>query len=61
MKQHRAQQMRDFARFANNDDDLLQLYKRLYFIPQFERCVLAMLGLLVKVSLNHELFEHSSK
>lgn len=56
MRGNRVRQLQAFARRLDDEQGLVRLYERLYFLPAYERRVLHRLGLLTTVALDPALF-----
>lgn len=57
VRENRKQQLKEFQHaYDEGPDKLLDLYKRMYFIPEQERLVLASLGVLSNIELDAGLF-----
>ena len=60
MSENRKRQLELFAEaLAEGNNQILALYKRLYFIPKYERRILQALGMLTEIKLNRKLFNPS--
>lgn len=62
MGDNRQRQLDVFAEaYSDNEEAMLKLYKRLYFVPKYEQIILRLLNMLTTIQISRDLFDSPRK